>query len=273
MTVVQKLLTPTGTSRIVDEGYAGVGGYVADARDIGALNASELVAANGWEAILGDEPEYVDVLRFETNAMMTFSKPSTAEVPWPSYPSGFLKGTSLAPVWELARTRVPIGTEFWRIRADGEQRMLSVYGGLDRGWANAKGYAPPTELIGPRAEWRGVEFPAALIPGTNNISLLSLGAPPTTGQFVESMPGIHTSQVPLAECDSVFEIIVTARWMGTRVRFLSRVGDEARVQILEPDAYSIQRLNATEVEPGVFEAVVPTAELTDTQGVRNEMRG
>ncbi|MGY0389028.1 hypothetical protein ACWZJV_18840 [Nocardioides sp. WG-D5] len=272
MTVIQKLLTPTGASRIVNEGYAGVGGYVADARDIASFTPSELVVAYDWETVLGESPRFVDVLRFETNQMMQIAKPnSSGDVPWPSYPTGFLKGSSLAPVWELSKTRVPIGAEFWRVRADGEQRMLSVYGGPDRGWANARGYTPPTELIGTRAEWRGLELVAALVPKTDQISLLAIGDAPAIDGFTTVMPGIHSIQVPVAECDAVFEVILTARTMGAEVRFLERVGDDARVQVLSPDQYSIERLGAQEVEPGVFEARVRADQLTEVSGVRNEL--
>lgn len=272
MTVVQKLLHPRSTSRIVNEGYAGVGGYVADARDVASLPAAELVAAYGWEEIVGASPDYVDVLRFETNPMMQLTKPDdTADAPWPTYPTGFLKGSSLAPVWHLAKTRVPVGAEFWRVRADGEQRMLSVYGGLDRGWANARGYTPPTELIGTRAEWRGLDLIAALVPKTDQISLLAIGDAPSIDGFTTVMPGIHGIQVPVAECDAVFEVILTARTMGSEVRFLERVGDDVRIQVLAPDQNSIERLGAQEVEPGIFEARVPVNQLTEVSGVRNEL--
>lgn len=272
MTIVQKLLHPRSSSRIVNDGYAGIGGHVADARDVAALSAANLVEAFDWVEILGESPQYVDALRFETNQMMQFTTPdSSDDVPWPSYPTGFLRGASLAPVWELAKTRVPIGAEFWRVRADGEQRMLSVYGGPDRGWANAKGYTPPTELIGTRAEWRGLDLVAALVPKTDQISLLALGETPSIDGFVTVMPGIHAIQVPVAQCDAVFEVILTARWLGSAVRVLERIGDDARVQILSPDPYAVNRLGADEVEPGIFQSRVPVHDLTEVSGVRHEL--
>ena len=78
------------------------------------------------------------------------------------------------PVWLLQRTRVPVGTEFWRIKDTGEQRALSVFAGPAIGWRGAQGYFPPLHLVGPRATWRGADHPAAFQPDGTGLELVTL---------------------------------------------------------------------------------------------------
>ena len=84
--------------------------------------------------------------------------------------------------------------------------------------------------------------------------------------FRPSRPRIHVCEVPAAECDSVVELVVTARWRDAPVRVLQRAGEEALVLLTDPDVDSVNRLGAQALEPSLFQALAPASELTDVAG-------
>ncbi|HEX6150579.1 hypothetical protein [Nocardioides sp.] len=264
-TVLQKLLTSDLGSAIVEEGYDQVGGYVVDAGAAAGLRTPDaLLAAHGFEA----GGEYVDVVRFELPPLASLRRPTTeGERPWPTYPSGFLRGDSLVPVWELSRTRYPYGAEYWRIRADGEQRCLSAYQGAARGWRGASGWRAPTPLVGPRARWRGREVPADVV---GDGALLTFGPADAPAEAEEIRPGVWAAGVPLADCE-LFETVLTASVDGVSVRVLESDGTTARVLLLSDREEDAARVGAGLAEPGVFEADVAVTRLADTSGVTNEL--
>lgn len=268
--VLQKLLTSGLASALVDDGYDQVGGFVISAGDAAELTTpAALLHAYGFD----QAPEFVDVVRFPMPLLATATAPvDDGERPWPTYPSGFLRGSSLVPVWWLSRTRYPYGAEYWRIRSDGEQKCLSAYDGASRGWRGARGWRAPSRMVGTRARWRGQEYVADVV---GDGALLTALDPAGPGPLVdvaaeEIRPGVWTGAVPLSECD-LFELVVSATVRGERVRVLDSGSWGARV-LLETDAEDrAARVGADLVEPGVFEAVVPVSELADTSAVTNEL--
>jgi hypothetical protein len=264
-TVLQKLLTADLGSAIVDQGYDQVGGHVVDAAAAAQLRTPEaLLAAHGFEAT----GEYVDVVRFELPPLARLERPSAdGDRSWPTFPSGFLRGGSLVQVWELSRTRYPYGAEYWRIRADGEQRCLSAYQGAARGWRGAHGWRAPSPLVGPRARWRGHEVPADIV---GDGALLTFGPADAPAEAEEVRPGVWAAAVSLADCE-LFETVLTATVEGVHVRVLESDGTTARVLLLSDREDDAARVGGGLVEPGVFEADVAVSRLTDTSGVTNEL--
>lgn len=263
-TVLQKLLTSDLGSAIVDDGYDQVGGIVVEAAPAAALRTpAELLAAYGFEA----GGEYVDVVRFELPPLASLRRPGQDDRPWPTYPSGFLRGDALVPVWELSRTRYPYGAEYWRIRADGEQRCLSAYQGAARGWRGAHGWRPSSAVVGPRARWRGQEVPADVV---GDGALLTFPAATAPADAEEIRPGVWAAAVPLADCE-LFETVLTATVRETPVRVLESDGTTAHVLLLSDREEDAARVGATLAEPGVYEARVRVTELVDTAGVTHEL--
>src|SRR5687767_14119410 len=121
--VLQKLLTHGLGAAIVEDGYDQVGGIVVLAQDAAALNTPDLLlSAYGFEG----GQEFVDVVRFELPPLATLTNPAARDAGRvPLYPTVFLRGHTVVPVWVLRRTRYSFGAEYWRIRADGEQKCLS----------------------------------------------------------------------------------------------------------------------------------------------------
>jgi hypothetical protein len=263
-TVLQKLLTSDLGSAIVEDGYDQVGGVVVEAAPAAALRTpGELLAAYGFET----GGEYVDVVRFELPPLASLRRTTEGERSWPTYPSGFLRGDALVPVWELSRTRYPYGAEYWRIRADGEQRCLSAYQGAARGWRGARGWRPPSAVVGPRARWRGQEVPADVV---GDGALLTFPAATAPADAEEIRPGVWAAAVPLADCE-LFETVLTATVRGAQVRVLESDGTTAHVLLLSDHEEDAARVGATLAEPGVFEARVPVNDLVDTAGVTHEL--
>ncbi|TDK84631.1 hypothetical protein [Mycolicibacterium mucogenicum] len=261
--VLQKLLAGPVSSAIVENGLDQIGGYVTEASAVvGLRTPADLLAAYGVDAA----PDFADVVRFEQPRLATFAKPSDAQRPWFDFPSGFLHGESLAPVWCMSRTRFSYGAEYWRIRSDGEQKRLSRYEGAARGWVGAKRWRPPSSMVGTLARWQGREYFADVI--AENVLLTALSENGPTG-FEPVRPHAWSATVPLAECE-VFERVFTAQVDGVPVRILRRAGENAEVLLLSDEPADAERVGAGLVEAGVFEAVVDASRLANVYGVENQ---
>jgi hypothetical protein len=263
--VLQKLLTHGLGTAIVDDGYDHVGGVVVLAADAAALDTPDkILRAYGFEG----GQEFVDVVRFELPPLATLTNPAAPDSGrTPLYPTGFLRGEAVVPVWELSRTRYSFGAEYWRIRADGEQKCLSSYGGVARGWRGAKGWRPWSALVGPRARWRGTELAADVVGDSVLVSVRTDSGPEGWEQV---RPQTWSAAVPAGDCE-LFEVVLRATWQGIPVRLLDSGPEQARVLLLIDDADRAEALGADTIEPGVFEATVARSELADLQGVTNEL--
>lgn len=264
--VLQKLLNANLAKAIVEQGYDQVGGIVVEAADTTRLRtAGEIAAAYGFQG----SPDFVDVVRFELPACARLSQPADkAERPWPTYPLGFLPSAQVVPVWELTRARYSPGAEYWRINQDGRQERLSVYVGAARGWQGARGWRPPSRLVGTRATWQGSEYCADVTAETVQLTWLGEQADPAWDRV---RPGAHTRTVPRAECE-IFEYLHTATLDGVPVRVLATDGRTAHVLVTDPDPAAAQRIAAAMVEPGVFElSQVPVTTLADHRLVANQL--
>lgn len=261
--VLQKLLTGAVASAIVEDGLDQVGGYVASAAEIARLTPAELLAAYGIDG----DPEFVDVVRFHPPSLATFSTPSSDERPWQTFPNGFLLGESLARVWHMSRTRYPWGSEYWRIRSDGQQARLSHYGGAARGWVRAQRWQPPSPIVGTLAKWRGNEFLADVSGADVQLTAIADAAPPG---FEQVRQGAWSAVVPLSEC-VVFERVFTADLDGIPVRLLRHGGGRAHLSLLSGDPSAAERVGASLIEPAVYEVVVDARLLKDVKGVENQL--
>lgn len=261
--VLQKLLTGAVASAIVEDGLDQVGGYVTSAAEAARLRPADLLAAYGVDR----NPEFVDVVRFHPPRLATFSTPSSDERPWQTFPNGFLLGESLARVWHMSRTRYPWGSEYWRIRSDGQQERLSHYGGAARGWARAQRWQPPSPIVGTVAKWRGNEFLADVRDADVQLTAITEEGPEG---FEQVRPGAWTATAPLSEC-IVFERVFTADLNGIPVRLLRHGGGRAHVTLLSDDPAAAEQVGASLIEPAVYEVVVDARLLTDVKGVENQL--
>jgi hypothetical protein len=262
--VLQKLLTSSIAAAIVESGSDQVGGYVAEASAAASLRTpADLLAAYGVDG----SPQFIDVVRFEQPWLATLSIPGDQQRPWPTFPNGFLLGDSLAQVWALGRTRYSYGAEYWRIRADGEQKCLSRYEGAARGWVGAQRWRPPSPMVGTLARWQGREFFADVLPESVLLTAITDAGP---AGFDLIHPRVWSATVPMSECE-VFEKVFTADVEGVPVRLLRSTGRTAEVLLLSDAPADAERVGAGLVEPGVYEVIVDAGRLTNVQGVENQL--
>ena len=131
-------------------------------------------------------------------------------------------------------------------------------------------YFPPLHLVGARARWNGLDLPAEFVPGEQSMELVWVGGEDVPEGFEAVRPRTHFRVVPMAECEEIFEVVITARWQGVPVRVLQKdAADRALVLLENPEWDVVGRIGAGAVEPGIFEATVPFAELTDVESVAN----
>ena len=278
MTVMEKLLVPATTGRIVDHGYDEVGGPVYRADDLLGRSPRERVAAHrlaGPPWPFGDDPDHVDVVRFATwptASLTTPTSPATpGERPMPLYEVGFLHDG--APVWHLTTTRLPAGARFVRVARDGTEKELSSYGGAAWGWQGSRGYFPPLHLVGPRAQWQGRDLPGSFSEDHGSFELVRVGDQDVPEGFREARPKVFVREVRVTDCDAIFEVVLNARWRDVDVRVIQSAGEEVLVQLLDPTVESVDVTRATALDPWTFQATAPRSEVTDLHGVRNEAYG
>ena len=271
--VLQKVAAPWVSKGILDHGYYHVGGAVARAVDVAALTTPGALL-DAWRlrydgSPFPANPDYVDVLRFRMHPLMALSNPVEADRPWPTYGLGFLGGNAPAPVWMLERTRVPAGTELWRIQRDGEQRHLASYVSPGRGWSGGRGYFPPVHLVGTRAKWQDLDVPADIVGDGSLVELVVVGESAPTG-FEQARPGVWCRTVPRPDVAELFELTLTCRYRNVACRIIQHTSEQTRLLLLDDDPEVVRELDAEEADIGSFEVTALTAELTDIAGATRE---
>lgn len=269
-----KVLWPQQVRGILDSGLSSIGGPVVRATDLPATDPAEVLRAWGWEPRqpYGNPPAFADILRFPMHPLMRTSTPPELSGEFvPSFSHGFLPTAGAAvPVFDLAFTRVPTGTELWRLRPGAAPSCKLIYDGPSIGWRQAPSYFPPLHVVGPRARWNGWDLPAAFREDTSHIELVYVGDDPPPG-FTSVRPTVSRRVVNVSECEGVFDAELTGRVNDQPVRVLQRVGDQSLVHFTGISTQVGMELGATEVEPGRFELVTPTETLTDSGGSTFEM--
>ena len=282
MNVLQKLLMPWQARDVLERGATMVGGPVVRAGDALALNTPEalLRAFRLGADRFGALPKEVVVVRFEMVPLMQTDSPTKGrkpddpvpEVPWPSYPNGFLQAPPIVPVWLLHRTRWTRGAEVWRIDADTKQTPLTVYDGAARGWRGVGTYRPPSPLVGPRVRWRGQEYTADILGSTaDRFELIALGEQAPGEGFTRTRPKVWVQTVDRGDCEQIFERVITCRWKDAEWRVVDRDAVKARLLLQDPTPQDVLRTGADEIEPGVYEATAPMDEVTDIGGFTKEL--
>jgi hypothetical protein len=196
-----KVLWPAQTAAILNDGLSSIGGPVVRATDLRSTDPAALLSAWGWAdlAPYGSPPEVVDVLRFPMHPLMRTRTPTALDdTHVPTYAHGFLPSVeALIPVFDLAHTRVPTGTELWRLRLDTAPDLKLIFDGPARGWRQGPSYFPPLHVVGPRARWHGHDLPAAFTEDTSALEIVWVGAGAPTGSSrpARRCPGGPSSSV------------------------------------------------------------------------------
>jgi hypothetical protein len=175
------VLTSAETTAILQDGDDALEGVLLDAATVEGLRPDELRALAGV-----DDPaprSFVDLVTVAPHPLMTIRVDGDAAT--------------------LTRTRVPNGSCLWRVDASGERRVLTYFDGPAYGWRNGRGYAEPTEPLGPWGVLGGTGYAAAFPAGeTDRVGLVAVGDEPPEG-FTWTRPGVSLRYVAVTELDSL----------------------------------------------------------------------
>ena len=270
MTVLEKLLVPEVSQRVVEQGYDGSPGAVYRPDDLIGLTpgrARQALGLDGEDGPFGEAPDHVDVIRFGTNPLMDLRVPTNApghaEVPWPTYPTGFLRNA--APVWILTLTRCRSARASSGSASTARSRSSRATTGPRAGGRAPRATSRRCTSIGPRAKLRRPR-PALLLhrrPAGGRARVGRRRAGPRRLHPVR--PRVHARVVPVAECE-VFDIALVGRWRERRVRVLQQAGDEALVRPHPGLARRRRRARRDRGGARHLPGDVPAAELTRHRG-------
>lgn len=119
------------------------------------------------------------------------------------------------------------------------------------------------------ASYRGVPYEAAVGPTDSDIVLFAACPPPDALGF-DATTGLWRKAVHRAEVDAVWQARPSGAFGGQPCLVLDDLGDQLHIGYLGQDPAEAERLGYCQVEPGVFEVVVPREDVT---GVTEERVG
>jgi hypothetical protein len=119
------------------------------------------------------------------------------------------------------------------------------------------------------ASYRGVPYEAAVGPTDSDIVLFAV-CPPADALGFQPATGHWRKAVHRAEVDAVWESRPSGAYGGQPCLVLDDLGSELHIGYLGQDPAEAERLGYCQVEPGVFEVLVPREDVT---GVTEERVG
>jgi hypothetical protein len=111
------------------------------------------------------------------------------------------------------------------------------------------------------ASYRGVPYEAAVGPTDSDIVLFAACPPPDTLGF-QADSGHWRKAVHRAEVDAVWESRPSGAFGGQPCLVLDDLGGQLHIGYLGQDPAEAERLGYCQVEPGVFEVLVPREDVT-----------
>jgi hypothetical protein len=117
--------------------------------------------------------------------------------------------------------------------------------------------------FGFEADYMGVRYPAAVGPENNDVTLFTTQSPGVHLGF-EPCQGYWRKRLTRADLDALALIRTFGYFRGERCFVLEQTGDQMHIAYAGHDAYHAEHLGYWMVDRGVYEAVVPAAEVTET---------
>ncbi|MDD9206281.1 hypothetical protein PU560_07330, partial [Georgenia sp. 10Sc9-8] len=185
----------------------------------------------------------------------------------------------------LEHTRLSPGARLWRFYPDSnEPELVGTYHGPAFGWQNhlaedALHAVAPTSFVGPAARTEHGVYAAEVTTDDDGVptavTLVARSAKAEEHGFTRTPAGTWAKKVPVEQVQALFELHLSAVWNGMPVRVVEQFpGPEqqrlSRVFAVGLNAEAATKLKMTRIEPGVYEANVPTENLkkvTPTQRV------
>jgi hypothetical protein len=274
MDIFQKIVTP-GRLRLWTQGDELLTGFVARRADTAwAQTPSEIRDAHGYatsDPSFAGSP-FVDVLRFASADSLTFVAATGVGgegfiEPAPFTGTGFVPTErGIVPLWWVEPTRVPPGSELWRIHPDGREEFLSLYANVASGWQPGHGRALPSDVCGRFARWNGGAVLADVL--ENGRVVLASYARTEDAKLTER--GLWAWVVDATQIEQPYTLRLTARYKDLPFQVVRRWNDGdrvvARLVYLGRDATRAGQAGLERTDAGVYEVTAALEELTDVRG-------
>lgn len=304
VTIMQKALTPQAVALHLTHGWDQVSGFTLRAVDVATADTpAELFEAHALgfpgSPFSADMPS-VHLIRFPATPQLRFedavggTDAATAALtggPFVDRPpftgNGFAPWSGgIAPVYWLASSRVPAGSDIVRVDTDGSATVVAVHRDVATGWVAGPGQPPlppvsltpqPSLHIGLLARYRGSVHPADLLLDEQSVVLSSPVEPADVPGFTQMPSGRWRLEVPLAALDELFELSMTGSVQGIPVRVVGQTtqGEETIYQVLYTGhvADVAEGLGLTKLDAGVYVGAVRRDDLADVQTVQLVAQG
>ncbi|WP_211373862.1 hypothetical protein [Cellulomonas fimi] len=287
---MQKAVTPPMSQAYLQGGFDRLAGFVVRAEDVAfATTPAALFEVHGLgfpgSTFTPDAP-YVDILRFPATPQLRFENATggvdqeTRQLtggPFVDRPpftgTGFVAVQgAVVPLYWLVHSRVPAGTELVRVAADGSQSVLARHVDVGHGWQSdvvSVTHSPSPQIsrfVGPMAKWSETYLNADVL--GDDVVVVAEVEPPAQLGFERTEAGRWRRVVPRAEVTELFELNVTARWNGLEMRVVDQWTERggatvSRVSYTGHNADLAEGLRLEKIDAGVYEATVPTGNLSD----------
>src|SRR5215471_4174755 len=120
------------------------------------------------------------------------------------------------------------------------------------------------------ASYLGASYQAAVGPSDRDVTLFAAPPPPEEHGFSPAPGGVWRKQVRLGDLDALWESRPIGSYHGEPCLVLDDLGDRVHIVYLGMDERRAGQLGYWQVDRGVFEVVVPRADVTDLAEERHE---
>src|SRR5215469_14178662 len=120
------------------------------------------------------------------------------------------------------------------------------------------------------ASYLGASYQAAVGPSDRDVTLFAAPPPPEEHGFSPAPGGVWRKQVRLGELEALWESRPIGSYHGEPCLVLDDLGDRLHIVYLGMEERRAGQLGYWQVDRGVFEVVVPRAEVTDLAEERHE---
>ncbi|HEY7262708.1 MAG TPA: hypothetical protein VH589_14630 [Trebonia sp.] len=120
------------------------------------------------------------------------------------------------------------------------------------------------------ASYLGASYHAAVGPSDRDVTLFAAPPPPEEHGFSPAPGGVWRKQVRLSDLDGLWESRPIGSYHGEPCLVLDDLGDRVHIVYLGMDERRAGQLGYWQVDRGVFEVVVPRADVTDLAEERHE---
>jgi len=172
----------------------------------------------------------------------------------------------LVPLWWVEPTRVPPGSELWRMHSRGHEEFLSVYANVASGWQPGQGEALPSDVCGRFTRWEGMPVPADTL--DDGRIVLASYTPIDGAKLTERRLWARIIDANLVESPYTLKLTADVGEMPFQVvrRWNDGTRTVARLVYIGRDARRAEAAGLERMDVGVYETTVAVDQLKNLRG-------